>query len=339
MKIVTLEGTAFSSQILIDESIANVLSYIGYSDAFVITDENVHKIYGDKFPHYPVYEVKSGEKSKSFQNIVPIYQWLLNEGAGRHSFILGIGGGVVCDIAGFVASTYMRGIKFGFVATTLLAQVDASVGGKNGIDLDGYKNIVGTFNQPKFVLCDTSMLQTLPYSELANGFAEMVKHSIIESTVQFKYFEKHVESLLNNDADVLSKLVQDSVELKASVVSADEHERGNRKILNLGHTWGHAVEKLTGLPHGRCVSIGIEFAARISKSICNLSQSDYLRICSLLQALALPTHTTIDPRIVFDALTMDKKKCGDAVDFVCIKRIGEVEIRRIKFSELMQLVL
>jgi 3-dehydroquinate synthase len=263
---------------------------------------------------------------------------LLDAGADRSSFVVGIGGGVVCDITGFVASTYMRGVEFGFVATSLLAQVDASVGGKNGVDLDGFKNIVGTFNQPRFVICDTSMLKTLPAVELSNGFAEMIKHTLIADAVDFRFMEENIERLMGCDVEVITPLLAKSVRIKANIVTADEHEKGERKKLNLGHTWGHAVEKISGLPHGQSVSIGLEFAARLSTEKGLLENRDYMRLMNLLRELHLPICTNINPLRIFDALTKDKKRIADSVDFILMKGIGEVVIERIDFVDIQNFI-
>ena len=180
---------------MIGESIYNLYKYLPECETFIITDSNVKRSYSEFFPNQPVFVMPSGEISKSLQTAMDIYRWLLENDADRNSFIVGIGGGVVCDLVGFVASTFMRGVDFGFVATTLISQVDASVGGKNGVDLDGYKNIVGTFNQPKFVICDITMLKTLPHVEFVNGMAEVVKHALISDKSMFEYIEKNCEIL------------------------------------------------------------------------------------------------------------------------------------------------
>lgn len=338
MDPIVVRGIKSSSRIFVGEDIANVAGLIGRGDVYIITDDRVQALHGGKFPPYPVYAVKSGEQSKSLGGLTPIYEWLLNSGASRSSFILGIGGGVVCDIAGFIASTYMRGVAFGFVATTLLAQVDASVGGKNGMNLNGYKNIVGTFNQPQLVICETSMLPALPKDELVNGFAEMVKHAIIADPQQFAFIEENVDGLTSCDVELLTQLVRKSVLIKAAVVEADEHEGGLRKTLNLGHTWGHAVEKISGLSHGKCVSIGLVFAAKLSQAMGLLPNSDYLRIRNLLCSLQLPVTTSINPQQILEELTKDKKRCGNAVDFVLIRSIGAVEVQRVDFDKLRSFV-
>ncbi len=334
MEKITIKGRFADSAIFTGERINNLPHYIPSKGVYIITDGNVNAIYRGRFPECPTFVVEPGEASKSIQTVVKIYRWLLDSGADRSSFIVAIGGGVICDIAGFVASTFMRGVKFGFVATSLLAQVDASVGGKNGIDLDGYKNIVGTFNQPQFVICDVSMLITLPRIELANGFAEIVKHAIIADAGQFAFIEANVDRLNACDIEVITPLVEKSIRIKTNIVTADEHESGERRKLNLGHTWGHAVEKVSGLPHGQSVSIGLEFAARLSCSKGVLGNREYFRLINLLRGLKLQVCSTMSQRKIFEALLKDKKKEKDFIHFVLMEGIGSVRVEAISIQEL-----
>lgn len=334
MEEVKVIGKYSSSQILIGESIANLHKYLPQSNAFIITDENVDRIYRKSFPKLPTFVMPAGEAFKNLSTTAEIYRWLLDHGADRHSFIIGIGGGVVCDLAGFIASTFMRGVSFGFVATTLLAQVDASVGGKNGLDLDGYKNIVGTFNQPKFVICDITMLKTLPQVELSNGLAEVVKHALIDDISKFEYIEKNYKSILALNLEMLEYLVTRSVKIKARIVEVDEREGGLRRVLNLGHTWGHAVEKITGIPHGQAVSIGLVFSAKLSYNKGMLSEDERDRIVNLLSALGLHIQVKADSAKVLETLQKDKKKIGNGVHYVLMKGIGQVEVVEISFDEL-----
>jgi 3-dehydroquinate synthase len=334
MEVIKVKGKETTSQIFIGESISNLHKHIPCDSAFIITDENVDSIYRDSFPNIPVFVLNSGESSKKLGKTENIYRWLLDQGADRNSFIIGIGGGVVCDITGFVASTFMRGVGFGFVATTLLAQVDASVGGKNGVDLDGLKNIIGTFNQPKFVICDISMLKTLPQIELVNGLAEVVKHALIADKSKFEYIEKNWKSILAMDVEMLEYLVTRSVKIKASIVELDEREGGLRRVLNLGHTWGHAIETITGMPHGQAVSIGMAFTAKLSLKKGMLTATDRDRILSLLSKLGLLIQTNADSEVVFETLQKDKKKKGKGVFYVLMNGIGAVEVVEISFDEL-----
>lgn len=338
MEIVEVKGTNSLSKILIGESISNLNKYAPLKNTFIISDTNVDKIYRSSFPNLPVFVIKAGEPSKNLLNTSEIYRWLLDQGADRSSFIIGIGGGVVCDIAGFVASTFMRGIKFGFVATTLLAQVDASVGGKNGVDLDGYKNIIGTFNLPQFVICDISMLKTLPPVELSNGMAEVVKHALINDKTKFEFIENNVEGILALNSDVLEYLVNRSVKIKAEIVEKDMHEGGLRRVLNLGHTWGHAIEKITGISHGQAVSIGLVFSAKLSYQKGMITIAEWDRIVNLLNKLGLPVNTEINPCEGIDIIKKDKKKKGKCIHFILMKGIGEVEVVEISFDELKKFI-
>lgn len=334
MDIVNIKGKYSDSQIVIGESHKNIETYLPHKNVFIIIDSNLMQLYGEEIPEYPIFTIEPGETSKNLEVIGNICSWLLSEGANRKSFVLGFGGGVVCDITGFVASIFMRGIDFGFVSTSLLSQIDASVGGKNGVDLDGYKNIIGTFTQPKFVICDTEMLKTLPPIELSNGLAEMVKHALIADKAKFELMENSISELLACNEEVLGNLISQSVRIKATIVAADEREGGERKKLNLGHTWGHAVEKVTGLPHGQSVSIGLEFAALLSVSKGLLSNNNYLRIMNLLTSLQLPISADVNPSLIFQALIKDKKRVSESIDFVLLNGIGIVTVERLAITEI-----
>jgi len=334
METIVIEGQSGNSTVIVDERIEEVAKYLPGKPLYIITDKNIERHHSKRFPNAPVYAIHPGEASKQLGYIENIYRWLLENNADRNSFILGIGGGVVCDIAGFVASTYMRGVEFGFVSTSLLSQVDASVGGKNGVDLDGYKNIIGTFNQPRFVLCDTNLLQTLHKEELVNGFAEMVKHALISDIILFEQLENDCSELLHLRQPIVSKHVAESIKVKATIVSADERESGIRKLLNFGHTWGHAVETLTGISHGKAVSIGMEFACRLSMEKGLFSNREYLRVIKLLQSFGLPTCMNIEPSKVFNALVKDKKRNANSIDFVLLKGIGVPKIETMALEEL-----
>lgn len=334
MEKITISGLHSNSNVLVGESIGNLQRYLPDARIFVITDRHIGDLYGHHWKGLPTYCVEPGEKSKSPDSATELYRWLINHEADRKSFVVGIGGGMVCDLAGYVASTFLRGIGFGFVATSLLAQVDASVGGKNGINIDGFKNLVGTFNQPAFVICDTDLLESLPPTELRNGLAEVVKHALIADADMFSYIETHAQAILQLDTDMINYLVSRSVKIKAHVVSQDEREAGLRRILNLGHTWGHAVEKTDALPHGYAVSIGLVFAAGVSVSKRLMLQREKERMENLLLKLGLPLMTRTNPTLVFEALLKDKKKEADFMHFVLMKGIGDVVIEPLAIRDL-----
>ncbi len=339
METIFVKGRIQGSRIFAGESIENLSAYLPASGVFIITDSNLNRLYCKSFPDCPVFVTEPGEDRKTTETVLSACRWLLDKGAGRDSFILGIGGGIVCDIAGFTASVFMRGVRFGFVATSLLAQVDASVGGKNGVNLDGYKNIIGCFNQPDFVICDTEMLESLPAGEMKNGLAEAVKHTLIDNRNMFRTIWEHADEITGlKSTVVLSRMISHSVNVKADIVNRDEVELGERRKLNLGHTWGHALEKITGMSHGRAVSIGLVFAARLSEYKGLLKPEARTRITELLSRLGLPTSDNTDPMQVLEALLKDKKRESDHIHFVLIKGIGEVVVEALPIKWLRAFV-
>ena len=247
---------------------------------------------------------------------------------------MGIGGGIVCDVTGYAASTYLRGLKFGFVASTLLAQVDAAVGGKNGVNWEGYKNMIGVFNQPDFVICDPILLRTLPRKEILSGMAEVVKHALIGDAGLFSYLEENVSGVLDLRPEVMKRLVFDSLRIKSSIVNRDEREKGERRLLNYGHTFGHALEKVTGVSHGEAVSVGLVMAAAISEQKGYLGNEDRKRIEKLLSDLGLPLQLPCPKEKLLEALRKDKKREGDRVHFVFLAALGRAVVEEISFEEL-----
>jgi len=335
MKTFSIHGDRISSKIHVGESLRHVDQYMPVGKGVIVTDRNVRQLYHPFFPSRPVLEIGTGEEIKTLDTVRTIYEAFLNLEVDRSCFILGIGGGIVCDVTGFAASTYMRGIPFGFVSTTLLSQVDASVGGKNGVNFDGYKNMVGTFNQPEFVICDMAMLKTLPEKELYCGFAEVVKHAAIGDEGLFSYIEANCEKALQLDGPVLENLVYVSVKIKSAIVSSDERETGERRKLNFGHTFGHAIEKVTGRPHGEAVSLGMMIAAEFSEKRGLLRKQDVRRIENVLESLKLPTRGTIDRGEIKNALGKDKKRKRDRIHFVFLNGIGQARVEATPISELM----
>ncbi|MFC1891812.1 3-dehydroquinate synthase [Thermodesulfobacteriota bacterium] len=339
MKNLDIKGTTGSSTIRIGEYLENLESYVPSKKAVIITDHNVSNFYKKDFPSYEIIELGTGEGIKTLETIYEIYGKLVAMEADRSSYIVGIGGGIVCDIAGFAASTYMRGIGFGFVSTTLLSQVDASVGGKNGVNFGGYKNMVGVFNQPEFVICDLNLLKTLPQREILCGMGEIVKHGAIADTDLFSFLEDNHEKALELDPDVIERLVYDSVVIKSSVVNKDERESGERKKLNFGHTFGHAIEKTTKVKHGEAVSLGMVVASKLSVKKGSLSNEESERLEELLRKLKLPTKPDFDTDMVLNAMKKDKKRKGDSIDFVLLNGLGNAVIETISFQELENTVM
>ncbi len=334
MKTFEIHGSTGDSFIHVGETLQNLQNYIPSENVVFITDKNVTQFYEKDFPPHPVITIDIGEKIKNLDTIRNIYEKLVAVGADRSTFIVGIGGGIVCDIAGFVASTYLRGVRFGFVSSTLLSQVDASVGGKNGVNFKDYKNMIGVFNQPEFVICDLNLLNTLPKKEILNGMAEIVKHGIIEDASLFAYLEKHFQKALSLDVDVIEKLVYDSIIIKSAIVNQDELEKGARRKLNFGHTFGHAFEKTTGVPHGEAVSAGMVVASQLCVKRGYLSAKDAERIESLLQKIGLPVRIQAEKKSVIDALKKDKKRKADRIYFVLLNEIGNAFVEQIAITDL-----
>lgn len=325
------------------ESIRNMGKYIPSHDTVIVTDVNIHSHYSQIYSGFPVIIIGTGEGVKTLATVEEIMRRLIEYRAHRKTFLLGIGGGIVCDIAGFAASIYMRGMPFGFVSTSLLSQVDASVGGKNGVNIDGLKNMAGIINQPEFVICDHEMLQTLPDVEYTNGIAELVKTACLDSEGLFDFISVNREKLLKRDSETVSEAVYRSVKFKADIVEQDEREESVRRILNLGHTLGHAVEKVKGTKHGFAVSAGIGFALEMSESYGLLGRSVVDEVKELIKYFGLPcaiSELTVQKDIpdLITAVESDKKKGGDSINFILLEGIGRSVIRNIKSDELMKYI-
>jgi 3-dehydroquinate synthase len=339
MKLLEVKAESNLSQILIGERLSNLNDYLKGRKSIILTDTEVSRIYQSQFPTgVPVIEMGLGEGNKTLQTLEFIFDKLIELEADRTTFLIAIGGGIVCDVAGFVASTFMRGMPFGFVSTTLLSQVDASVGGKNGVNFRGYKNMIGVFSQPEFVICDNEMLQSLDEQQFRAGFSEIIKAGAIKSKALFEYCELNSEAALSFNEEVLIKMVHDSVEVKAKVVETDERERGERRLLNLGHTFAHAIEKLTGILHGEAVSMGMVLAAKVSENLGMLSTKESERVTKVLQKYELPVVPNVDVALLFDAMKKDKKREGEEIHLVLLEGIGKAVTRKIPYTQLEKLI-
>ena len=332
MQTIEIKGNK-TSKILIGEKLENLENYLPGKNVVIVTDENVDKLYSHKFPDFPKIVLGTGEKIKNLSTVEKIIGHLIDLGIDRNGFLVGIGGGIVCDITGFAASVFMRGIDFGFVSTTLLSQVDASVGGKNGVNFDSYKNIVGNFNQPSFVICDGNMLKTLPLKEIKCGMGEVVKHALIADKTMFEMIENNYDKALSLDDEVINELVYRSVQIKSGIVNKDEKEKGERKKLNFGHTLAHAIEKHSTVSHGEAVATGMLFASKVSNHYGLINNNDLSRIENLLNKLQLPVKTDVPVESLKEAIQKDKKKNDKNIDFVLLKNIGEAEIKKVSINE------
>ena len=301
----------------------------------VISDSNIDRTHRDILEPYEHIFVGLGEHAKGFATLEEVYRKLIDMGADRSTFILGIGGGIVTDIAGFVASTYMRGVEFGFITTTLLGAVDASIGGKNGVNIGGFKNMVGCFSQPKFIICDVTLLHSLNDREFRAGLAEVIKTAILGDKELFEILEQSSFKQLRQDDELLKKVITRAAKVKASVVAADEREGGRRRILNLGHTIAHAIEKSTSkLTHGEAVAVGLSYITNSALAQTCISEEDAKRIQTILGQYNFNTTLPVERRPIIKALKGDKKRAGNSMRIILPTAIGAVEDRLVSFEEL-----
>ena len=283
-----------------------------------------------------VMQMDDGEAEKNLQVYQQTMDFLLAARHNRSTCLIALGGGVVGDLGGLGAATFQRGVDFVQIPTTLLAQVDSSVGGKTAVNHPQGKNMIGAFHQPVAVLADTATLGTLPSREYAAGLAEVVKYGVIEDAAFFEFLEQHSDDLLAKDGAVLSQVILRCCAIKAEVVSADERESGRRAILNYGHTFGHGIEKLCGYGqwlHGEAVAIGMVMAARLSVAVAGLDESVVMRLTALLRRLGLPTALDQASRKVatieamMDVMGLDKKVVDGRLRFIVASQLGQVQVR------------
>ena len=336
MEKIILNTPAAESEIYVGLSWESVGGLLPHKGVAIITDDNVLRLYGDKFPDFPVFSVAPGEGSKKISVVENLAYKLLNAGVDREGFLLSVGGGVVGDITGFLASIYMRGIKSGNVSTTLLSQVDASVGGKNGVNLGDTKNIIGTITQPAFVICDPVVLSSLPEDEYLSGLAELIKTAIIGDGDLFEIIAQNSDGILNRNVELLSTLIAKAVGFKASVVSQDEMETGLRRILNFGHTFGHAIELTQNVKHGFAVASGMELAARFSFAKGFISKDERDMIIDILKRFNLTVDMPTCEDEMRRLILHDKKKAGDYINFVFSEGIGQALVKKVDIAEIME---
>ncbi len=320
----------------LDADFAYLEKLVDKSHTVLITDENLFAKHQKRFGGWNTIVISAGELFKVQATVNSIIEQLIEFGADRKTFLVGIGGGVVTDITGYVAAVYMRGLSFGFVPTSILAMVDASIGGKNGIDVGVYKNLVGTIRQPEFLLYDYSLLKTLPKEEWVNGFAEIIKHAVIKDATLFRELEKNKLTLYQKDKAALAKLIRRNVAIKSAVVEKDEFEHGERRLLNFGHTLGHAIENVYELSHGQAISIGMVAACMISEEFTPFKETD--RVMDTLKKYGLPTLAEFDPKEVMAVLRMDKKKVKDSMNYILLNKIGQAVVKVIPVTELDKLL-
>lgn len=303
----------------------------------IVTDSTVEKLYcNEVLELVSVISVKAvsfafpaGEESKNLDTVKGLYTFLIEEGFERTDMLIALGGGVVGDLTGFTAATYLRGIDFMQIPTTLLAQCDSSIGGKTGVDFDGYKNMVGAFYMPRLVYMNVSLLKTLEDRQFFSGFAEVMKHGLIKDHIFYEWLIDHMYEICERDLDVLEEMIMKSCQIKKLVVEKDPTEKGDRALLNLGHTIGHAIEKAKNfeLMHGECVALGAVAAAYISWKHELLSMEEYYEIRDMFVPFNLPISVEgIVPEEILRLTKSDKKMAEGKIKFVLLKKVGKAVI-------------
>ena len=319
--------------------LAEELRSLGLSSAraVLVTDSNVAPLYAETFREVlrdasdshelpPVYVLPAGEEHKNLDEIAALYRFLIENHCDRSSFLVALGGGVVGDMTGFAAATYLRGIDFIQIPTTLLAQADSSIGGKTGVDCSGYKNMVGAFKMPRLVFADVALLKTLDGRQFSSGFAEVMKHGLIKDQAYYLWLVDHLYEILERDEETLSQMLYRSNEIKRDVVERDPYEKGERMLLNFGHTIGHAIEKYLDfqMTHGECVALGCVAAAYLSWQRGLIPMEEYYEIRDMFVPFGLPiTVTDIDPEEIVELTKSDKKMRGGQIRFVLLNGIGD----------------
>ena len=306
----------------------------------IVTDSHVAALYldeiasicGDLFSKVISFVFPAGEASKNMDTVQKLYLSLIENHFDRGDLLIALGGGVVGDLTGFVAATYLRGIDFLQIPTTLLAQVDSSIGGKTGVDFQQYKNMVGAFHMPRMVYMNTATLNTLPAEQFSSGMAEIIKHGLIRDEAYYRWISDHREGICGLDPELLEEMIYRSCQIKGSVVEEDPKEKGVRAHLNFGHTVGHAVEKLSDfrLSHGYSVALGMKAAAYLSKKLGYLSGEDISEMLSVFASFGLPVSLPLeeDSREILQATKSDKKMAGKQIKFIILTAVGTAQIYR-----------
>ncbi len=303
-----------------------------------ICDQNVLKLYPNLQDSMTVIEFESSEWHKTLSKVQDIVEQLIQLQADRTTRLIGIGGGIVCDASAFVASIYMRGLKFDLIPTTLLAMIDAAHGGKTGVNVLGYKNMIGTFNPAQNIIIDGQFLKTLSDSEFRIGLSELIKYGCIAQPSILTSLQNSDLNALRTSPEKLMPLIEQSVSIKTHIVGQDPTENGLRKLLNFGHTLGHAIEKHYPWTHGQAVAMGMVFAAKVSEIHLNFDKKHTQSIVNLLTKFNLPTTAQFDTEKLKEAIRKDKKRQSDTIDFVMLSHLGQAQVVSITLNQLDQYV-
>jgi len=355
MQTVNLDLTTKSYNIKIGSKIinySNLEKFVSNKEVLLIHDSAISealiikfkKLINEETLKLESIKINANEQNKSQETLSKIHSTLIENKFSRDCLIIGIGGGIVCDISGFAAATYQRGVDFFLMPTTLLSQVDASVGGKTAINHPKGKNMIGAFHQPLGVLADLAFLSTLPKREISCGLSEMIKHGLIRDISYFSWLEENIEQIIELDSKVTEEAVSRSIKIKAEIVREDEKEKSIRALLNFGHTFGHALELIGDFKnynHGEAVAIGMIMALEISVRIGNITQQDSERVKQLLNRAKIDTKIkkTINSLDLYECMLGDKKKRGNVLNLVVLENLGQaVSVKGIEKSLILEII-
>ncbi|MCL2574826.1 MAG: 3-dehydroquinate synthase [Defluviitaleaceae bacterium] len=305
--------------------------------AMVITDENIAPLYladvhtvlaNSTIWHIQHCIIPSGETAKNFNTYTNVLQAMYNAGLDRSSVVVALGGGIVSDVAGFAAATFMRGIDYINIPTTLLAMTDSAIGGKTGIDFLGEKNLIGAFHQPRLIYSNIAVLSSLPKNDYISGLAEVIKYGIIKDVALLEFLNENISKVLICDEATLLHIIKSSCDIKTEIVTQDEKDNDLRQILNFGHTFGHAIETLMDfkLPHGHCVSIGMVCALRYSVAKLNLPQDDADFVIDIIRKYGLPISSNLSPQQIYQQMKRDKKAQSGKLTIIATSKLGTAQI-------------
>lgn len=320
-----------------EQSIKGVDSYCDRAKTVFITDRNIFQHYATFFENRKVIVLEPGESQKNMQTVERIISQLIEMGTAKDHFIIGMGGGVVTDITGFVASIYMRGVQFSFIPTSMLAMVDAALGGKNGVNSGLHKNMAGTTTQPKWIIFDRTVLYTLPHEEWVNAFAEIIKYAAVFDENLFAQLEKYSLDQWRGRHYLTARLLYICTHIKSLIVEKDVYDTGERRLLNFGHTLGHAIEKSSELPHGKAVAAGMAFAAGLSEQLSGFGDKE--RLMRVMEKYELEPRFSFDKEKVLDMIKLDKKREQEHINFILLEKTGKGIIQPIPVHDLEQMIL
>jgi len=338
MRTLRINRRSHSCEVRVGCDVSDLVNMIKGRRMIIVTDRNVQELYGNRFTSANVIEIGIGEKAKIPGTVMKVIEGLMNLEVDRSNIIIGLGGGVVCDVTGYVCATYLNGMNYVLVPTTLDAMVDVQVGGRCGINFGGVKDLIGAFHQPDFIIIDLDFLDTLPREELPNGFALMIKLAAIRDRELFLHLEDHVSEIRSLKKEDIEYVIYSGLSLKGQLVEMDEKNPGERVALDLGHTFGHAIESVYGLPHGKATGIGLILAARLSRKRGWLGQEELNRLTALVGSYDLPTTFKLDAVRMLDAIKRDKKRQGHQLSFVLLNHIGRTKIELVPLHDVETLL-